>query len=346
MVEINVIFRGSMSITSKMQGKKLQCEISLTQGIEPGRWMRWCDVDISFGLEDHPDTKLSDRNLPFIVKIPIKRHKVVKTLIDNGASLNLMMRKTFIEMALNLAKLTHVHDIFHGIILGQSSTPIRCIDLEVSFGTGENKCREKLTFEVASFDIGYNCILKRPFLLKFVAVVHMAYATIKMPGPKGVITLKSDQRDALACENTTLTYIRRFDEKEAQEWAAKVAKTHRGSTLIKTTVPKALPGSTLQPPVEKKSTFVGSTSAQPAADQPTDDKKKGATDKEVAVDPDDTDKKFHLSTELDAKSELTLVTFLSENLAVFTWQISYMLEIPREVIEHKLGIDPAFKPIK
>jgi hypothetical protein len=29
-----------------------------------------------------------------------------------------MMRKTFIEMGLNLAKLTPVHDTFHGIIPG------------------------------------------------------------------------------------------------------------------------------------------------------------------------------------------------------------------------------------
>jgi hypothetical protein len=41
-----------------------------------------------------------------------------------------------------------------------------------------------------------------------------------------------------------------------------------------------------------------------------------------------------------------LVTFLRENLDVFTWQISDMPGIPREVIEHMLGIDPAFKPIK
>jgi hypothetical protein len=41
-----------------------------------------------------------------------------------------------------------------------------------------------------------------------------------------------------------------------------------------------------------------------------------------------------------------LVTFLQENLDVFAWQISDMPEIPREVIEHKLGIDPAFKPVK
>jgi hypothetical protein len=41
-----------------------------------------------------------------------------------------------------------------------------------------------------------------------------------------------------------------------------------------------------------------------------------------------------------------LVTFLLANLDVFTWQISDMPGIPREVIEHKLNIDPAFKPIK
>jgi hypothetical protein len=106
MAEINVIFKGSMSITSKTQGKKLQREISLAQQIERGRRMSWSDDYISFGPEDHPDTELSKRNLPLIVKIPIRRHKVAKTLIDSGASLNLMMRKIFIETSLNLSDLT------------------------------------------------------------------------------------------------------------------------------------------------------------------------------------------------------------------------------------------------
>jgi hypothetical protein len=81
-----------------------------------------------------------------------------------------------------------------------------------------------LTFEVANFDIGYNCILGRHFLLKFRTVIHTAYVTMKMHGPKGVITIKADQRDALACENATLTHARCFGEKAAQEQAAKVAK--------------------------------------------------------------------------------------------------------------------------
>jgi hypothetical protein len=158
-----------------------------------------------------------------------------------------------------------------------------------------------LTFEVASFDIGYNYILGRPFLLKFMVVIHTAYATIKMSGPKGVIILKSNQRDALACENASLTHVRRFGEKEAQELAVKVAKAHGGSTPVRTAAPKPLASSTLRPPTEKKSTFMGSTSNQPIADQLVDDKKKGAADKGVAVDPDDIDKKLCLRTELEAK---------------------------------------------
>jgi hypothetical protein len=90
---------GRMSLASKTQGKKLQHEISLAQRIEPRRRMRWSDINTSFSTKDHPDAELSDRNLPFIIKIPIGCHMVAKTLIDSGASLNLMMRKTFIEMA-------------------------------------------------------------------------------------------------------------------------------------------------------------------------------------------------------------------------------------------------------
>jgi hypothetical protein len=78
-----------------------------------------------------------------------------------------------------------VHDTFHEIISGQASTPIGCINLEVSCGTGENKRQEMLTFEVASFDIGYNYILGRSFLLKFMVVIHTAYGIVKMSGPRG-----------------------------------------------------------------------------------------------------------------------------------------------------------------
>jgi hypothetical protein len=303
MVEINMIFGGSMSITSKTQGNKLQCEISLSQHIEPGRRMKLSDDYITFRPEDLPITELSERNLPLIVKISTGRHKVAKTLIDSGASLNLIMRMTFIEMGLNLSDLTPVPDTFHRVILGQTSTPIGCIDLKVSCGTGENKHREMLTFEVASFNIGYNCILGRPFLLKFMSVIHTAYATVKMPGPRGVITLKLDQRDALAYENTTLTHAGRFGKEEAQKLAAKVAKTHGGRTPTKTVTPGPSAGDTSEMLVakQKQGMTVTPASIQRAIDQLVADGKRGVTDKEIQVDPTDADKKLRISAELEAK---------------------------------------------
>jgi hypothetical protein len=41
-----------------------------------------------------------------------------------------------------------------------------------------------------------------------------------------------------------------------------------------------------------------------------------------------------------------LITFLWDNLDVFAWKILDMSRIPKEVIEHKLDIDPSYKPIK
>jgi hypothetical protein len=107
-------------------------------------------------------------------------------------------------------------------------------------GSGDNKHKEMLTFEVANFDIGYNYIIGRPFLLKFMTIIHTAYATMKMPGPKGVVTIKADQHNTLACENATLTHARQFGKKVAQKQETKIAKTHDAGTSFKSLAPKPL----------------------------------------------------------------------------------------------------------
>jgi hypothetical protein len=147
MAEVNVIFRGNMSITSKTQGKKLQYEISMNWQIEPGRRMRWSDEYILFGPKDHPDMELSERNLQLVVKILIRRHNVAKTLVDSGASLNLMMRKTFIEMCLKLSDLTTVHDTFDEDI-NTSATIIPSVEI---LGPITRSRAQQLNHQVNSF---------------------------------------------------------------------------------------------------------------------------------------------------------------------------------------------------
>jgi hypothetical protein len=89
-----------------------------------------------------------------------------------------------------------------------------------------------------------------------------------------------------------LSDVDRFCEKAAKEQSAKVAKTQGGSTPLKTTEPKPPIGETPRPPSVKKGTYAASPSTQQHTDQPVDGKKKGGTDKEVLVDPNDLNKKL------------------------------------------------------
>jgi hypothetical protein len=54
-------------------------------------------------------------------------------------------------------------------------------------------------FDVVDLPLPYNGILGRPALAKFMAASHYAYNTLKMPGPVGVISIPSDEKDAIIC---------------------------------------------------------------------------------------------------------------------------------------------------
>ncbi|XP_039803584.1 uncharacterized protein LOC120667609 [Panicum virgatum] len=57
-----------------------------------------------------------------------------------------------------------------------------------------------LTFEVVRFQGAYHAILGRPFYAKFMAIPDYTYLMMKMPGPKGVITIGSSFEHAYQCD--------------------------------------------------------------------------------------------------------------------------------------------------
>jgi hypothetical protein len=69
----------------------------------------------------------------------------------------------------------------------------------VTFGTLENYRTEFLRFEVACFDCGYNAIIGRPGLVKFMAIPHYSYMILKMLGPQGIIIVRADFQGATEC---------------------------------------------------------------------------------------------------------------------------------------------------
>jgi hypothetical protein len=73
------------------------------------------------------------------------------------------------------------------------------VQLEVLFGEKGNSRREPIWFEVVDISSPYHALLGRPALAKFMAVPHYAYLKMKLPGPRGVITVSGNFKKSLAC---------------------------------------------------------------------------------------------------------------------------------------------------
>jgi hypothetical protein len=91
-----------------------------------------------------------------------------------------------------------IHSFF-GIVPTEGEYPLGHIYMPITFGTSENYRTEFLRFEVASFDCGYNTIIGRPGLAKFMAIPHYSYMILKTPGPQGIITVRADFQGAAEC---------------------------------------------------------------------------------------------------------------------------------------------------
>jgi hypothetical protein len=89
---------------------------------------------------------------------------------------------------------------FHGIVPGSANYPLGRIALNVCFGNWQNYRREKLDFEVMDWPSQYHAILERPAFSRFMGVPHYTYLVLKMPGPKGIITVKGSLELSDLCD--------------------------------------------------------------------------------------------------------------------------------------------------
>jgi hypothetical protein len=88
--------------------------------------------------------------------------------------------------------------LFHGIVPGSANHPLGKIKLGVCFDDSGNF--RILEFEVMDWPSQYYAILGRPAFAKFMAVPHYAYLALKIPGPKGVITVQGSFKVSNTCD--------------------------------------------------------------------------------------------------------------------------------------------------
>ncbi|XP_062213705.1 uncharacterized protein LOC133914665 [Phragmites australis] len=193
------IFRGSIAYESKRQYKVIEREVNLAL-TGPPRYLKWSDVLITFGQVDHPAVVSHPGWYLVVVQPTILNVKVFRTLVDEGSSLNLIFTKTLDKMGNQSLELKTEAEPFHDITPNLSTMPLVQIELLVMFGEPDNFCTEKLNFDVVDFKITYNVILGRPMPGRFMAVVHYVYQVLKIPDPKGVITIKGGQCAVVKCD--------------------------------------------------------------------------------------------------------------------------------------------------
>jgi hypothetical protein len=58
---------------------------------------------------------------------------------------------------------------------------------------------EPIWFELVDLNSPYHALLGRPALAKFMAIPHYAYLKMKLPGPRGVITITGCYKKSMEC---------------------------------------------------------------------------------------------------------------------------------------------------
>ena len=143
---------------------------------------------------------------PLVVDPIIVNTRLSKVLMDGGSSLNIIYLETVDLLGIERAQLQPSAGGFHCVVRGKKALPVCRIDLLVCFGTAANFRKETLTFEVLGFRSTYHAIIGRPGYAKFMAIPNYTYLKLKMPGPKGVITVSSSYEHAYECDVECVEY--------------------------------------------------------------------------------------------------------------------------------------------
>ena len=122
-----------------------------------------------------------------------------KVFVDRGSGINIIFADTLRKMNRSVKNLPKSSNTFHGIVPSKAISPEGTIQLEVTFGDKNHFKTETLEF-VIDYKSQYHAILGRPTFARFMAVPHYAYLQLKMPGPKGVITVKDNFQKSDLCD--------------------------------------------------------------------------------------------------------------------------------------------------
>jgi len=200
-----MIYGGPSTQLTAWQRKRERREVFAARMAVP-QYLNWSNTPITFDRDDHPDKVVAPGVYPLIVDPIIVNTRLSKVLMDGGSSLNIIYLETLDLLSINRAQLQRSAGGFHGVVPGKKALPVCRIDLPVCFGPAANFRKETLTFKVVGFRGMYHAIIGHPGYAKFMAIPNYTYLKLKIPGPKGVITVSSSYEHTYGCDVECVEY--------------------------------------------------------------------------------------------------------------------------------------------
>jgi hypothetical protein len=299
------IIRGSaMEFETKKQRSNYFRSMNTIINDGPAARPEWAKVPITFTEEDFR-LKSAIHNDAMVIEVNIAGWVIGKVLVDNGSSADILFLKTFEKMNLSQHMLDPPEYPLQGFG-GKPIKPVGKISLPVSFRNLDNARTENLTFDVVNIYHPYLAIFGRGFMNKFDAVIRQL--CMKMPAPKGVITVIGNQQEARNIE--------------------------KGHTPGQTNVYQ------LKTADEKKETYEEAKRNKQKIEIAADDETK-----KVYLD-DMPDRAVTIGAHLSAEEDRDLVQFLNKNKDVLAWSAKDLQGVDRDIIEHALETDEKIPPKK
>ena len=190
----------------KRERKRALRDVYAMEPVAP-KFNPWSACLITFDRRDHPTSIRHGGSAALVLDPSIDGFLITRVLMDGGGSLNLLYQDTVRKMGINPLRIKPTKTTFKGIIPGVEAHCTGSITLKVVFGSPDNFRSKELIFDIVPFRSGYHALLGRTPFAKFNAVPRYTYLKLKMPGPRGVITVNENIERSLRTEEHTAALV-------------------------------------------------------------------------------------------------------------------------------------------
>ncbi|KAK9951507.1 hypothetical protein M0R45_006945 [Rubus argutus] len=265
------------------------------------------------GFSDEEETGIvTPHDYPLVISAKVHTDLMHKVLVDGGSSANIIFKSAYLKLDLPLENISiTVNPLIS--FSGETVQPLGSIWLNVEVGQYPRSRKISAHMLVVDCESSYNFILGRPILCQMRACICYHLLILKFPTTAGIASIRGSQPMGRSC-------------------------------YVQETKPR-------QPYRDVCNIVTGNIAATDRPDDPREGVViiQGKPHEEVECIslflgiPDRTVK---IGTGLPVSLRDGLIRLLKENASVFAWSYADMPGISTKIISHKLGINPAYRPVR